>query len=88
MFAWAPDGAVVQVHGTGPFHIHWKDGLRMLTDPGGAAGFRYRLGYEVAGARGAGRVLQGYANGSLLQYEVTRPNGEVYMAREAELRRP
>jgi hypothetical protein len=87
MFGWAPEGAVVQVHGVGPFHIHWKDGLRVLTD-GGAAGFRYRLGDEVTGARGRGRVRQGYANGALVQYEVTRADGRIYMAREADLRRP
>jgi hypothetical protein len=88
MFGWSPDGAVLQVHGAGPFHIHWKDGLRMLTDQGAAAAFRYRLGDEVTGARGPGRVRQGYANGALVQYQVTRPDGQIYMAREAELRRP
>ena len=88
MFGWSPEGAVVQVHGVGPFHIHWRDGLRMLTDSGAATAFRYRIGDAVAGARGAGRVRQGYAAGALIQYEVTRPDGQLYMAREAELRRP
>jgi hypothetical protein len=88
MFAWAPEGAIVQVHGMGPFHIHWRDGLRMLTDSGSAAAFRYRLGDAVTGARGAGRVRQGYVNGLLVQYEVIRSDGRIYMAREGDLRRP
>ena len=88
MFAWSPDGAVVQVHGMGPFHIHWRDGIRMLTDGGGSEGFRYRLGDAVVGSRGAGKVRQGYANGAMIQYEVTRPDGQIYMTLEADLRRP
>jgi quercetin dioxygenase-like cupin family protein len=32
MFAASPDGAVVQVHGIGPFHIHWRDGVKTLDD--------------------------------------------------------
>ena len=42
----------------------------------------------VTGARGTGRVRQGHATGPLVQYEVLRPDGHLYMAREAELRRP
>ena len=26
MFGHIPDGAIVQVHGTGPFHIYWREG--------------------------------------------------------------
>jgi hypothetical protein len=26
MFGWTPEAAVVQVHGVGPFHIHWRAG--------------------------------------------------------------
>jgi hypothetical protein len=88
MYGWSPDGAVVQVHGNGPFHIHWRDGIRMLTDSGGVEGFRYRLGDAVTGSRGAGKVRQGYANGAMIQYEVTRPDGRIYMALEADLGRP
>src|SRR5918992_1288496 len=27
MFGYIPDGAIVQVHGVGPFHIHWRAGI-------------------------------------------------------------
>lgn len=60
MFAASPDGAVVQVHGVGPFHIHWRDGLASLAD-GDTAAFRLRIGDRVGGARGAGVVRAGYA---------------------------
>jgi hypothetical protein len=33
-------------------------------------------------------VRQGYANGAMIQYEVTRPDGQIYMTLEADLRRP
>ena len=26
MFGWTPEAAIVQVHGVGPFHIHWRAG--------------------------------------------------------------
>ena len=87
MFAYSPDGAVVQVHGIGPFHIHWRDGVKVLDEPGGAAAFRFRKGDEVASPRGAGRIRQGYASGALVQYEVEGTDGALFMAREDELRR-
>ena len=87
MFAASPEGAVVQVHGVGPFRIHWRDGAASLAD-GDTARFRLRVGDRVAGARGAGIVRAGYASGALVQYEVERPGGARYMAREADLRRP
>jgi hypothetical protein len=87
MFADSPDGAVVQVHGTGPFHIHWRDGLRALDDPAQAATFRYRIGDAVEGPRGAGRVRQGYASGALVQYEIEGRDGARWMEHERALRR-
>jgi quercetin dioxygenase-like cupin family protein len=88
MFGASPEDAVVQVHGIGPFHIHWRDGLRMLSDSGAAPTFRFHVNDAVTGSRGAGRVRQGYASGALVQYEVVRPDSQVYMAREGDLRRP
>ena len=88
MFGYSPDGAVVQVHGTGPFHIHWRDGVKVLDDPSAARSFRFRKGDRVVGPRGAGRVRQGYASGSLVQYEVEHADSSLAMVREDELRRP
>lgn len=87
MFGYSPDGAVVQVHGIGPFHIHWRDGVKVLDEPGAAAAFRFRKGDEVASLRGAGHIRQGYASGTLVQYEVEGINGTLFMVREDQLRR-
>jgi hypothetical protein len=77
----------VQVHGIGPFRIHWRDGAVSFADSGAAATFRFRRGDRVTGPRGAGVVREGYASGALVQYEVERPDGARYMAHEAQLRR-
>lgn len=87
MFGYSPDGAVVQVHGIGPFHIRWRDGAKVLDEPGAAAAFRFRKGDEVESPRGGGRIRQGYASGALVQYEVEGADGRVFMVREDQLRR-
>jgi quercetin dioxygenase-like cupin family protein len=87
MFGASPDGAVVQVHGVGPFHIHWKDGLTTLDDPAGPATFRYRKGNRVQTPRGSGVILQGYASGALIQYEIEGDSPGRFMASESDVRR-
>jgi len=88
MFGYSPDGAVVQVHGIGPFHIHWRDGAKILDEPGAEGAFRFRKGDAVASPRGEGRIRQGYASGTLVQYEVEGADGRLFMVREDQLRRP
>ena len=63
MFGFSPDGAVVQVHGVGPFHIHWKGGLHTLDDADAKTFFRLVKGAQVSSERGAARIVQGYASG-------------------------
>ena len=87
MFAYSPEGAIVQVHGIGPFHIRWRESAKVLDEPGAASTFRFRKGDEVAGPRGAGRIRQGYASGTLVQYEVERSDGALFMVHEHDLRR-
>jgi hypothetical protein len=87
MYAASPEEAVVQVHGIGPFHIRWRDGLRSLDDSGAAGTFRFRKGDAVTGPRGVGRIRQGYASGALVQYEIEGAGGRAFMAREHDLRR-
>lgn len=87
MFAYSPEGAVVQVHGVGPFHIHWRDRTRMLDVPADTVVFRYRKGDAVITRRGAGRIRQGYASGTLVQYEIEGEGGTLYMAHERDVRR-
>jgi quercetin dioxygenase-like cupin family protein len=88
MYGWSPDGAVVQVHGVGPFHIHWRDGLTTLDDPAGPSTFRYRKGDRLQTPRGTGAVRQGYASGAIIQYEMVGDGGEVFMVTERDVRRP
>ena len=88
MFGYSPDGAIVQVHGIGPFHIHWRDGVKLLDEPGGGAvAFRFRKGDKVVSPRGSGHIRQGYASGTLVQYEIVRSDGAMFMVREEQLRR-
>jgi len=87
MFGASPEGAVVQVHGVGPFHIHWRDGFKTLDDPDPQQTFKYRKGDTVVASRGAGTVRQGYASGAVIQYEIERPDGMLFMADEAKIRR-
>jgi hypothetical protein len=69
MSGYSPDGAIVQVHGVGPFHIHWKDGLRTLDAPDWDKTFRFTKGVDVIAGDRRGRILQGYASGAIAQYE-------------------
>ena len=94
MFGYIPDGAVVQVHGSGPFHIHWRAGShwwekdKSLDDPDAASIFKFKKGDLVTSSkRGKGRIRQGYFSGEILQYEVEGVSGNLFMANQDELRR-
>lgn len=86
MFGYSPEEAIVQVHGVGPFQIHWHGGLKTLGDLNAKSTFRFGHGEQVVSARGIGRIVQGYASGKLIQYEIEGSKGERFMAHEHELR--
>jgi hypothetical protein len=86
MFAYSPNGAVVQVHGIGPFAIDWRGGLHTLDDADAKAVFKLSKGLDVVADRCAGRILQGYSSGEILQYEVLCADGQRIMANEDALR--
>lgn len=94
MFGYTPDAAIVQVHGVGPFHIHWRagntwrDSLKTLDDPDAATVFKFRKNEQVVAKRGSGRIRQGYDSGEFIGYEIERADGSLFMAEEQELRRP
>jgi quercetin dioxygenase-like cupin family protein len=82
MFAYCPDGAIVQIHGIGPFQIHWVHGLKTLDDADAAATFPLRKGDRVGTSRGAGVIKQGYASGDIVQYEIEGTNGRFMADRD------
>ena len=93
MFGYTPDAAIVQVHGVGPFHIHWRagstwwDNLKTLDDADAGTFFKFKKGERVVAKRGTGRIRQGYDSGEFIGYEVQRADGRLFMALEGELRR-
>ena len=86
MFGASPDGAIVQVHGIGPFHIHWRDGYKDLDDPKASEVFRFRKGDTVTTPRGPGTIVQGYASGTHVQYEIRRSDGSRFLALQSDTR--
>src|SRR5918992_847001 len=93
MFGYIPDGAIVQVHGVGPFHIHWRagnqwlDNYKTLDDPDAGSVFKFKKGERVVTKRRKGRIRQGYFSGEVLQYEIEDEDGILFMANEEELQR-
>jgi hypothetical protein len=93
MFGYTPEAAVVQVHGVGPFHIHWRAGhawrdrLKTLDDPDARSIFKFEKGEHVVSERGSGRIRQGYDSGEMVGYEIEGDDGTLFMAEEGTLRR-
>lgn len=87
MYGYSPDGAVVQVHGIGPFHIAWRDGSATLDDPDAAKTFTFRRGERVRAVRDSGVIRHGYASGAIVQYEIEGDRVGLFMADQQELRR-
>jgi quercetin dioxygenase-like cupin family protein len=91
MFGWTPEAAIVQVHGIGPFHIHWRAGatwrdtLRTLDDPDAASIFKFKKGQSVVTKRGTGRIRQGYDSGEMIGYEIDGTDGSLFAAEEREI---
>ena len=88
MFAYAPDSVIVQVHGVGPFHILWRQTAISLRDVPPSPRFRFHLGDQVRAPRGIGIIREGYASGSIVQYEIERADGSRFLAHERELHAP
>ena len=91
MFGYTPDAAIVQVHGVGPFHIHWRAGehwrygLTTLDSRDAARVFKFKRGDRVATARGSGRIRQGYDSGEVIGYEIDGDSGALFIAEECEI---
>jgi quercetin dioxygenase-like cupin family protein len=93
MFGYTPEAAIVQVHGVGPFHIHWRagtnwrDSLKTLDSPDAGTVFKFRKGERVVTKRGSGRIRQGYDSGEIIGYEIDGDDGKLFMAEEGEIQR-
>lgn len=87
MFGYCPDGAIVQVHGIGPFVIHWRHGVKTLNDADAAVTFKFRKGDHVKTPRADGVIKEGYASGEIVQYEIEAANGDHFMASESDMQR-
>lgn len=85
MFGASPEGAIVQVHGIGPFHIHWRDGFKSMDHAHAEKVFRFRKGDVVTTPRGIGTIRQGYASGSIIQYEIEVSDKALFMVEEAKI---
>jgi len=85
MFGYTPTGAIVQVHGVGPFRIHWREGVHTLDDADAKSVFRFAKGARVVFKGRDCKVAEGYASGKILQYEIEAADGERLMASEHEL---
>src|SRR5688500_14608567 len=70
MYGYSPDGAIVQVHGIGPFLLHWVHGAKSLDDADAEKTFTFRRGERVQSPRGIGTIREGYASGEIIQYVV------------------
>jgi quercetin dioxygenase-like cupin family protein len=88
MFGFSPDGAIVQIHGVGPFRIHWHGGLRTLNDADARTTFRFARGERIVSPRGEGTIVEGYGSGRIIQYEVEGSGGGRFMVSEEDARRP
>ena len=84
IFGEAAEPATVQVHGVGPFHLHWKYPLQTFESPDAAQAFRYRAGQRIQTKYGVGTIEKGWRSGPIIQYE-TRVGRELVMATESEV---
>ena len=91
MFGYTPDAAIVQVHGVGPFQIHWRagnqwqEGLKTLDSPDAGQVFKFKRGDRVTTSRGSGRIRQGYDSGEVIGYEIDGDTGTLFIAEECEI---
>ena len=84
IFGETPTPATVQVHGIGPFHLHWKYALQTFESPDAAHAFKFRAGQKIKTKYGVGTIEKGWRSGPIIQYE-TRVGKVLVMATEAEV---
>lgn len=83
-FAYSEDGAILQVFGVGPFKQTFLGGEKILSKSNDRKGFKLAIGDKVRHRRGDGVVLDGWACGTIVQYEVQKEDGTLFMGVEAD----
>ena len=87
-FAWSKGDTVVQVHGIGPFKIHFVDPWLFLSRPSDTGRFRFKEGERVRSrTRGAGLVREGVLSdrNKVKQYVIERADGTAFWEFEEDL---
>ena len=83
-FAYSEEGAILQVFGVGPFKQTFLGGEKILSKSNNHQGFKLAIGDKVRHRRGDGVVLDGWACGTIVQYEVQKEDGTLFMGLEGD----
>jgi hypothetical protein len=83
-FAYSEDGAILQVFGVGPFKQTFLGGEKILSKSNDRQVFKLAIGDQVRHRRGDGVVLDGWACGTIVQYEVQKKDGTLFMGAEGD----
>jgi len=78
-FAYSEDGAILQVFGVGPFKQTFLGGEKILSKSNDREVFKLAIGDKVRHRRGDGVVLDGWVCGTIVQYEVQKQDGTLFM---------
>jgi quercetin dioxygenase-like cupin family protein len=78
-FAYSEDGAILQVFGVGPFKQTFLGGEKILSKSNDPQVFKLAIGDKVRHHRGDGVILDGWACGTIVQYEVQKEDGTLFM---------
>ena len=78
-FAYSEHGAILQVFGIGPFQQTFLGGEKILSKSNDREVFKLAIGDKVRHRRGDGVILDGWACGTIVQYEVQKQDGTLFM---------
>jgi quercetin dioxygenase-like cupin family protein len=78
-FAYSEDGAILQVFGVGPFKQTFLGGEKILSKSNDREVFKLAIGDKVRHRRGDGVILDGWACGTIVQYDVQKQDGTLFM---------
>ena len=83
-FAYSEDGAYLEVFGVKPFQQTFLGGEKILSKSNDRQAFKLAIGDKVRHRRGEGVVLYGWPAGTIVQYEVQKEDGTLFMGVEGD----